>query len=123
MKGPERLCLVTDCNRALDMPPGRYRFGPLHDGSWFKSDGHVGWAGDGSLASSVRGMDHMVRTMHRAAKIPLVDVFRMAALTPAERVGIDASVGSLAAGKDADVITLDRRLNVKRVYLKGRLFS
>ena len=22
MKGPERLCLVTDANRALDMPPG-----------------------------------------------------------------------------------------------------
>ena len=28
MKGAERLCLVTDSSRAVDMPPGRYRFGP-----------------------------------------------------------------------------------------------
>ena len=27
MKGPTRLCLVSDCSRALDMPPGLYRLG------------------------------------------------------------------------------------------------
>ena len=51
MKGPSRLCLVTDCNRAMDMPPGRYRFGHHQTGTWFESDGHVGWASPGSLAS------------------------------------------------------------------------
>ncbi len=44
MKTSKRLCLVTDCNRALDQPPGRYRFGPKKDGAWFTSDGRVGWA-------------------------------------------------------------------------------
>lgn len=28
IKGPDRLALVTDCNRALDMPDGEYVFGP-----------------------------------------------------------------------------------------------
>jgi N-acetylglucosamine-6-phosphate deacetylase len=28
MIGPDRLCLVTDANRAMGMPPGKYRFGP-----------------------------------------------------------------------------------------------
>src|SRR5579884_3632135 len=28
IKGPNRLALVTDCNRALDMPDGEYLFGP-----------------------------------------------------------------------------------------------
>ena len=28
IKGPDRLALVTDCNRALDMPEGSYIFGP-----------------------------------------------------------------------------------------------
>ena len=32
MKGAKRLLLVTDCNRAMDLPPGRYRFGPGTDG-------------------------------------------------------------------------------------------
>jgi len=32
VKGPDRLALVTDCNRALDMPDGAYLFGPLDGG-------------------------------------------------------------------------------------------
>ena len=32
IKGPDRLALVTDCNRALDLPDGEYIFGPLDGG-------------------------------------------------------------------------------------------
>jgi N-acetylglucosamine-6-phosphate deacetylase len=121
MKTSKRLCLVTDCNRALDMPPGRYRFGPKTDGSWFKSDGKVGWAASGgSLASAVTGMDHMVKTMHQLAEVPLHEAVRMASLTPAERTGIDGSTGSLAKGKDADIVLLSRQLRVKQVYVQGQ---
>ncbi len=89
MKGPDRLCLVTDANRALDMPPGEYRIGPAGDGSLFRSDGLVGRMPDSdALASSIMGMDTMVRTMARATKAPLPDIIRMASLTPAERAGI-----------------------------------
>ncbi len=122
MKTAERLCLVTDCNRALDLPPGRYRFGPQSDGSWFESDGEVGWASPESLASSVKGMDHMVQTMHRAAKVPLHDAVRMASLTPAERTGFGDRVGSLEVGKSADVVVMNRRLQVKQVYIEGERF-
>tara|TARA_R110002072_G_scaffold38612_3_gene111770 strand:+ start:24081 stop:25286 length:1206 start_codon:yes stop_codon:yes gene_type:complete len=119
MKGSERLCLVTDCNRALDMPPGKYRFGPEADGSWFTSDGQVGWASPGSLASSVMGMDHMVRTMHKVGNVPLQDAVRMASLTPAERTGIDQQIGSLTAGKQADIVLLSKTLKVKQVHING----
>ena len=122
MKSPQRLCLVTDCNRALDMPPGKYRFGPQQNGSWFRSDGKVGWAPSGSLASSVMGMDHMVRTMYRKADIPLEDAIRMATLTPAERVGMDQQIGSLEKGKRADVLVLSPQLKVRQVYLRGERF-
>lgn len=124
MKGPERLCLVTDSNRALDMPQGEYRIGPATDGALFVSDGLVGrMPGTGVLASSIMGMDHMVRTMARATKAPLPDVIRMATLTPAERAGIAREVGSLANGKLADVLVLDRKLAVKRVFIGGEEFK
>jgi N-acetylglucosamine-6-phosphate deacetylase len=124
MKGPDRLCLVTDSNRALDMPPGEYRIGPADDGCLFYSDGLVGrMPGTGTLASSIMGMDHMVRTMARATKAPLPDVFRMATLTPAERVGVARKVGSLDQGKLADVLVLDKKLGVKRVFIGGREFQ
>ncbi|MBL9189433.1 MAG: N-acetylglucosamine-6-phosphate deacetylase [Opitutaceae bacterium] len=119
MKGAERLCLVTDANRALGMPPGDYRFGSMVDGPRIHSDGKVGRMPTGDLASSVVGMDTMVRTMARASEAPLPDVIRMASLTPAERAGVAGQVGSLAKGKLADVLVLDRKLAVKRVFIGG----
>jgi len=118
MLGPDRLCLVTDSSRALDMPAGRYRFGHEADGSWFVSDGTVGRAG-GSLASSVVGMDHCVRTMRDATNADLATVIRLASLTPATRVGIGGDTGSLDVGKRADVVVLSRRLAVRRTIIGG----
>jgi N-acetylglucosamine-6-phosphate deacetylase len=119
MLGEKRLCLVTDANRALGMPPGRYRFGPAETGSWFESDGEVGFVPGGGLASSVMALDHMVRTMRRDTTAPLEAVVRMASLTPAERAGVARSVGSLEVGKRADLILLDRSLQVQRVFVDG----
>ena len=122
--GPRRLCLVTDANRALDQPPGRYRFGCAEDGEWIESDGRVGFVpGGGALASSVVGLDTMVRNMAKLTPAPLADAVRMASLTPAERAGIAAETGSLERGKRADVLVLDRRLRVRRVFMGGVEFT
>ncbi len=121
MLGPSRLLLVTDASRAVDMPPGRYRFGPVASGTDFDHDGHVGRAPGGGLASAAVGMDHMVRTMARATKAPLCDVVRMASLTPAERTGIASDTGSLTVGTRADVLVLDAALRVKQVFVGGVL--
>jgi len=120
LKGPRKLCLVTDANRALDLPLGNYRFGAAEDGSWFESDGRVGWSpGRTSLASSIVGMDHMVRQMKRDTSATLPEVVRMASLTPAELTGIAKHTGSLEAGKNADVVLLNRKLDVRRVFIGG----
>ncbi len=120
MKGPRRLCLVTDSSRALDMPPGEYRFGPQADGEWFRHDGEVGRMLDGSaLASSTAGMDRMVRTMAAGTSAPLYDIIRMATLTPAERVGMDKDIGSLEPGKRGDILVLSKRLQVRQVIRDG----
>jgi N-acetylglucosamine-6-phosphate deacetylase len=123
MKGARRLLLVTDANRALDRPPGRYRFGPQEDGEWFESDGRVGFVPGGGLASAVVGMDTMVRNMHRLAGVEIVDAVRMGSLTPAERTGIDGETGSLAPGKRADLLVLGRELTVRQVFAGGKRFA
>lgn len=121
LKGPERLALVTDCNRALDMPDGPYLMGPFDGGEpILKGDG-VGLMPNGTaLASSVVGMDHCVRTFHRLTGVPLATVIRMATLTPARIAGREGEFGSVAVGKRADLIVLDRQLNVREVYLGGQ---
>ncbi|QDU61784.1 N-acetylglucosamine-6-phosphate deacetylase [Planctomycetes bacterium Pan216] len=122
MKGPRRLCLVTDSSRAMDMPPGDYRFGSQEDGPIFRSDGEVGFVPDEGrrrLASSIAGMDRMVRNMQAATGASVESVIRMASLTPAERAGIANDVGSLAQNKFADVLILSRELRVQRVFVAG----
>jgi N-acetylglucosamine-6-phosphate deacetylase len=120
MKGARRLCLVTDANRALDMPPGEYLIGPRDTGERLISDGKVGRMPDGTgLASSIVGMDHMVRTMVSQTSAGVLDTVRMASLTPAERTGVDREVGSLEIGKLADVLVLSADLHVQRVFTSG----
>lgn len=122
MIGPERLCLVTDCNRAMDQPPGTYQFGHTKSGTSFRSDGQVGWAPNGSLASSIRGMDFMVRHMKSVTTATLPEIVRMASLTPATRIGLEQSTGSLSVGKRADILILDRDLHVIRSFSRGEQF-
>lgn len=121
MKGPERLCLVTDANRAYGMPPGEYVFGDRDSGGLLFSDGNVGWTLDRtSLASSVQGMDQMVRHFAKSTTASLPEVIRMASLTPAERVGIDHETGSLSVGKRADLLVMDADLKIEEIYVQGR---
>lgn len=121
IKGPDRLALVTDCNRALDMPDGEYLFGPRDGGEIILKKNGVGLMPDGkSLASSVVGMDHCVRTFHQLTGVPLPEVVRMASLTPARIAGRDADLGSIAPGKWADVLVLDSDLSLRRVFVAGR---
>jgi len=120
MIGPDRLCLVTDASRALDCPPGRYKFGHFETGSDFESDGHVGHAPGGGLASSVMGMDHMVRIMKRDTSASLPEIIRMATLTPARLTGMADRIGSLEPGKFADLIVLDADAHIQHVMRSGR---
>jgi N-acetylglucosamine-6-phosphate deacetylase len=119
MIGYHRTCLVTDANRAMDAPPGRYRFGSEEDGTWVYSDGQSVKGEDGSLASSMHGMDRMVKTMARAIGKNLPNVIRMASLTPAELAGVSDEIGSIALGKLADIVVLDEAFDIRRVIIGG----
>ncbi len=121
IKGPDRLALVTDCNRALDMPDGAYVFGPLDGGEpILRRDGVGLMPDDLALASGVVGMDDCVRAFHRLTGAPLPEVVRMASLTPARIAGFDGEIGSIEVGKRADLVVLDADLQVRQVYAGGR---
>jgi N-acetylglucosamine-6-phosphate deacetylase len=120
-KGPDRLALVTDCNRALDMPDGPYLFGPKDGGEPILKQDGVGIMPDGkALASGVAGMDHCVRTFLNLTGAPLVDVIKMATLTPARIARRDQVLGSIKPGKRADLLVLDKDLAVREVYVQGQ---
>ncbi|MBQ4006178.1 MAG: N-acetylglucosamine-6-phosphate deacetylase [Muribaculaceae bacterium] len=115
MKGVERTSLVTDALAVTDSDSDR-AFDPrviIEDGVCKLSD-------RSALAGSIATMDRLVQTMVLKAGLPLQDVIRMASETPARIMGIYDRKGSLQRGKDADVVIMDRALNLRAVYSMGR---
>ncbi len=122
-KGYERLAIVTDAMRGAGMPDGQYTFGPRH-GMLATVRNREARTPDGTaLASSVFPMNEMVRTFRDLTGCPLWQAVRMATLTPAEIIGVADELGSLAPGKQADLLLFDEDLNVSAVYVAGRLLS
>ena len=53
--------------------------------------------------------------------VSIEDSLKMVTANPAKRVGLFENKGSLAVGKDADLLILDRDLNIESVIAKGQL--
>ena len=113
-KGPEKLILISDCMRALGLPEGK-----LYEvcGQMALYEDGVGYTPDKqAFASSAIPMCEAVRHMVQTVGVSLKDVLTMASLTPAKLMGIDSFKGSLASGKDADLLILDRA-SLRPVYV------
>lgn len=114
IKGVERTALVTDAMHyaaAEDLKVDNSRI--------IIEDGVCKLADRSALAGSIATMDHLVRTMVGKAEIPLCDAVRMASETPARIMGIYDRKGSLEVSKDADMVMLDKDLNVVGVWSMG----
>jgi len=113
-----RCILVTDAMAAAGAPDGDYRLGPMavevREGVARLADGH----GTGAIAGSTLTMAAAVRFAVREAGLPLVDVIQAASTTPARAWGL-TDVGVLEAGRRADLVVLDDRLEVVRVMRAG----
>jgi N-acetylglucosamine-6-phosphate deacetylase len=114
-KGPDRLVLVTDAVSAMGMPDGVYE---LAHKKVIVKDGAARLE-TGELAGSTLGMARAVANMVRFVGVSPLEAVRMGSLTPARSVGIADRKGSLAAGKDADLLLLDSDLNVVRTMIRG----
>ena len=57
--------------------------------------------------------------MKNLAEIPIHEAVKMVTLTPARVMGIDNKKGSLAIGKDADIVVFDKNINVLMVIVRG----
>lgn len=116
MLGEERIILISDSMRATGMPDGRYTLGGLDVDV---ADGRATLASDGALAGSVTNLMDCMRTAVRQMGIPLETAVACATMNPAKSLGIYDAYGSIAAGKKADVVLLDRNLELLSVIKDG----
>ena len=113
--GDERVCLISDAMRAAGMPNGAYTLGgqEVH-----VKEGKATLA-NGTIAGSATPLSEC---MKRAVSfgVPLETALRAATANPAKSVGLYEEIGSLSEGKRADVVLLDKGLNIKAVVIGGK---
>ena len=120
-KGPDKTCLVTDSMRGAGMPDGESILGSLKNGQRvIIEDGVAKMPDHVSFAGSVATADRLMRVMHSQAGVNLWDCVAMMSATPARVMGIFDKKGSLAEGKDADLVFFDDDISVSRVLIGGR---
>ena len=112
----DKLVLITDCTRAGGLEDGEYTLG----GQPIFVKGIECRLADGTIAGSVLKLNEAVRNVLANTDLPVNKVVNMASLTPATRIGLGDTKGSLEAGKDADIAIVDEAFNVQRTILAGR---
>lgn len=123
IKGPEHIALITDSIRAgaADVPEGTVVYDDKEGRRPICIKGGVAVMPDGkNFAGSIATTSRLVRTMVQRAGVELTAAVRMAALTPARMLGMDAEIGSIAVGKRADLLLLDSGLQVQGVIRDGK---
>ena len=75
---------------------------------------------NGTLAGSDLDMADAVRNVVQKVGRSLPDAALMAATAPARFLGLDAERGSLATGQRADIVWLDKTLNLKGTFIGAR---
>ncbi len=119
-KGLERVCVVTDAMRGAGMPPGVYTFGPKNGQEAVVQDGMAVMPDRTGYASSVVRMNDLIKVLIGPVGLSLADAVRMATIIPAEIVGVADRMGSLEAGKDANIVITDDNIDICATIVEGK---
>ncbi len=117
IKGREKIALVTDAMRAKCLSDGCYDLG----GQSVQVRNGEAKLADGTLAGSVLTMSSAIQNMMKFTGCGLGDAVKMAAENPAKLLGIFDQKGSIAVGKDADLVVLSESYQVVMTVREGEI--
>ncbi|MEU4128337.1 N-acetylglucosamine-6-phosphate deacetylase [Streptomyces wuyuanensis] len=114
--GAARVAFITDAMDAAGFGDGVYRLGPL---AVEVKEGVARLVEGGSIAGSTLTLDTAFRRAATVDGLPVEDIVQAISVNPARLLGLHDRVGSIEAGKDADLVVLDSGFRLKGVMRKG----
>ena len=113
----DHLILITDSLRACGLGDGPSELG----GQKVFVKGTLATLEDGTIAGSVLCMNDGLRIFRENTGAPIEEVVATVTKTPAKELGLYGELlGSLSAGKNADITIFDDALKIQRTIVAGR---
>lgn len=118
-KGNKRFFLITDAMRAKGMPDGEYDLG----GQNVVVKGSEARLSSGALAGSILKMNEGLKNLIAYTGASLDDLWRVTSLNQAIALKIEDDKGSIAIGKDADIVVVDDDIQVLTTIKSGKVHN
>jgi N-acetylglucosamine-6-phosphate deacetylase len=120
VKTEENLILITDATAPAGMGDGEYDLGGLQV---VVRDGIARVKEGGSLAGSTLTMIDAFSYVVRNIGLSVPEASRLASSNPAKLLGIENTTGALRAGLQADILLVDDKLELTKVWVRGQLLG
>ncbi len=117
LKGPKKMGLISDCIVAGGMCDGNYKLGMLN----VEVNNGIARTASGSLAGSTLTLEKAVKNLIDLANIPILEAVHMASLIPAQFIGVDQTLGSIAVGKRACLTLVNDEYQVMATIIDGQI--
>lgn len=113
--GENRTVVVSDATMSAGLEPGEYMLGGQ---KIYKTD--AARLADGTLAGSSTNLFEEFQNLRKFG-IPLRQAVKSVTINPAKAIGADKKTGSIAVGKNADLLILSEDFSqIKAVFIKGK---
>ncbi|MDE7325745.1 MAG: N-acetylglucosamine-6-phosphate deacetylase [Lachnospiraceae bacterium] len=115
---PDHILLISDSINPTGLPDGNYEAGGLP----VKVKDHRAYLPDGTLAgSTITLYDAVKNAVH--FHVPLEKALLAATALPAKAIGLEGEVGSIACGRDADLLIVNEGLTLEKVMVGGKFLG
>ena len=115
--GPQRTIVITDGMQAIGLGDGRF----IYNGIEYESKDGTARYKDGTLIGTSLGLNQMVARFMKFTGCPLAAAIRTVTENPARLLSIEDKKGSIAPGKDADLVLLEEDLSVFATMVAGKI--
>lgn len=116
-KGLDRVVAITDSIMAAGLPDGNYHLG-VND--VVVIDGDAKLASNGTRAGSTLTQDVALKNMLKWLPYSLEEILPTLTENPAREMNLWDRKGSIATGKDADLVLLDENSDIIHVFARGK---